>query len=183
VFFALWPTAAERRALSEAAAAAVGASGGRAVPEQNLHATLAFLGGVPEARIGALAALGREVAGAWAPGALPLTLTFEALAHWTKARLLCALAGAEPALVQALAAQLKSAALAAGFSPDLKPFRTHVTLARKIAHAPARAPLASVRWQCTAIALVESRATAEGSVYSVLESALLGEAQKIREEH
>ena len=47
LFFALWATAEERRALSAAAAAAVGTSGGRAVPEENLHVTLAFLGQVP----------------------------------------------------------------------------------------------------------------------------------------
>ena len=180
LFFALWPADEERRTLTAAAAAAVAASGGRAVPEQNLHATLAFLGRVPGGRVSELAQLGRELAAGWAAG--PLVLGFDALAHWAKPQLLCAIGIEEAVGAQSFAAALKRAAVSEGFSPDLKPFRAHVTLARKVAHAPPRTPLARITWTCSALALVESRTSAEGSIYSVVDSSLLGERQKIRKE-
>jgi 2'-5' RNA ligase len=174
LFFALWPTQDERGALGAAAAEAVRVSGGRAVPEANLHVTLAFLGSVPEARVTELAALGRALAGAWPRADTPLMLRFTALEQWAKPQLLCAVA--EPSLqATALSVGLKRAARGAGFSPDLKPFRAHVTLARAVASAAAHAPLARVIWERGALALIASHTTAAGSVYSVLESSLLGE--------
>jgi RNA 2',3'-cyclic 3'-phosphodiesterase len=179
LFFALCPTPAESDALSIASAAAVQVCGGRAVPARNLHVTLAFLGAVPVTRIDELAALGRAVAAAWrSTSAPPLTLRFEALAHWQQPGILCALAGTEAVQAGELAAALKDAAALAGFRPDLKPFRAHVTVARKVARAPARVPLVSVTWKCTAIALMESRTTPQGAIYSILDSPLLGDTQK-----
>lgn len=178
VFFALWPEECARRALAEATAGAVIASGGRAVPPENLHVTLVFLGGVAAARTAELAALGRRVAQAQ-PDA-PLELTFDRLAHWVEPQILCALAGAACAPVTALVAALRAAAVAAGFLPDLKPFRAHVTVARKVVRAAARLELAAVTWRHRAFALIESRTDPAGSVYSVLETCVLGKTEKVR---
>ncbi|HTD30323.1 MAG TPA: RNA 2',3'-cyclic phosphodiesterase [Steroidobacteraceae bacterium] len=179
LFFALWATAEERRALSAAAAAAVGTSGGRAVPEENLHVTLAFLGQVPAARTTELAALAHRVGTNGALAGTPLVLQFERLAYWHAPQILVALSTAGAAAA-ALAAALQREASAAGFLPDLKPFRAHVTVARKVTHAAASTPLPSVSWKCAEFALVESRTIATGSVYSVLESYLLGKREKLR---
>lgn len=179
LFFALWATAEERRALSAAAAAAVGTSGGRAVPEENLHVTLAFLGQVPPTRTAELAALAHRVGTNGALAGTPLVLQFERLAYWHAPQILVALSTAGAAAA-ALAAALQREASAAGFLPDLKPFRAHVTVARKVRHAAASTPLPSVSWKCAEFALVESRTVATGSVYSVLESYLLGKGEKLR---
>jgi RNA 2',3'-cyclic 3'-phosphodiesterase len=179
LFFALWATPEERRALSAAAAAAVGTSGGRAVPEENLHLTLAFLGQVPAARTTELAALAHRVGTNGALAGTPLVLQFERLAYWHAPQILVALSSAGAAAA-ALAAGLQREASAAGFLPDLKPFRAHVTVARKVTHAAASTPLPSVSWKCAEFALVESRTIATGSVYSVLESYLLGKREKLR---
>ena len=179
LFFALWATAEERRALSAAAAAAVGTSGGRAVPEENLHVTLAFLGQVPAARTTELAALAHRVGTNGALAGTPLLLQFERLAYWHAPQILVALSTAGAAAA-ALAAALQREASAAGFLPDLKPFRAHVTVARKVTHAAASTPLPSVSWKCAEFVLVESRTVATGSVYSVLESYLLGKREKLR---
>jgi len=174
LFFALWPEASARRALASAAAAAVAASGGRAVPEANLHLTLAFLGAVEAARIEELAALGRAVAAR----ASALTLDFEALERWRRARVLCAPGtGAGAAAAGELAAVLRDATLARGFSPDLKPFRVHVTVARKVVRAPLAALLVRVRWRCDTLALVESRGGQ--ALYSVLDAQPLGRTEKV----
>ena len=179
LFFALWPTAEEARALSAAAAPVIAASDGRAVPQENLHVTLAFLGQVPPARTTELAALTRRVAAGGAHGVPSLALRFERLAYWHEPQILCALSDAA-APVAALAAALQGEAGAAGFFPDLKPFRAHVTVARKVTRAAPSATLASVQWTCAQFALVESRTAATGAVYSVLETFLLGKQEKLR---
>jgi 2'-5' RNA ligase len=181
LFFALWPEPAERVALATATAAVVAASGGRPVAEEQLHLTLAFLGAVPGTRTAELQALTRQAGATW-PQARPTPqLSFARLAYWRKARVLVALAEADAHLTS-VAEALRTGALEAGFSPDLKPFRAHVTVARKVAHAVCDTPLTPVLWSCRLIALIESRTTPHGPLYSVVESAPLGKAEKVRQE-
>ncbi len=180
VFIALWPSDSERAALAAAAACAVSECGGRPVPPGNLHVTLAFLGAVAEPRLPELAALCAEVAAGWhaaAPG-----LEFAALDYWRGAQILCALAAGCGDAAEALAALVRAAALARGFSPDLKPFRPHVTVARQVRRAPARRELRKVHWAAEQLALIESRTEPCGPVYSVLKSALLVAPEKMRKE-
>ena len=151
--------------------------GGRPVPAANLHVTLAFLGSVPRRRVEELRAIAQRAAQAFSQDA-PLVLRFSALAHWARQQILCALGAEEPPLAQALAGALKDAAAAAGFAPDLKPFHAHVTVARKVAHAPPRRVLRPLPWRCDSFALIDSRTEAGGPVYSVIESYLLVKAEK-----
>ena len=67
-----------------------------------------------------------------------------------------------------LALSLKNETAAAGFSPDLKPFRAHVTVARKVARAPAALALQPVLWRFDAFALIESRTDCQPAPYTVL---------------
>lgn len=76
--------------------------------------------------------------------------------------------GAPPA--HALASALKCELTAAGFTPDPKPFRPHVTLARKVPPGTPDRAMQSVLWSCAEFALVESRTGPGGSSYSVLNS-------------
>lgn len=177
LFFALWPPQAARDALCQATQQAVSACAGRAVPAHNLHATLAFLGSVPERRIGELEGIARHVADTLVPEA-PVTVQFEELAHWARPAILVALSAAEAQAAHALAHLLKSATLAAGFAPDLKPFHAHVTLARKVGRAPAVPMTRAVSWVLDAFALVESRTSAAGAAYSVVQSYLLVNREK-----
>lgn len=171
----------------------------RVVPDTNLHVTLAFLGSVSEARLGELAAIAQRVAASG--GAIPpLRISFDRLEYWKKAQVLCAVpsrlapeasarnaacaasddAGRDVASARdalSLAAALKLDLVAAGFAPDLKPFRAHVTLARKV---PRRSDwklyLRRVSWRFTGFSLIESRTAASGALYSVVESWLLAKA-------
>lgn len=177
LFFAFWPDEMERQRLVQATAGA-GVSGGRPVPAESLHVTLAFLGSVPERRIPELHRLARQVAKAFAQDARPPSLKFDRLVHWAGARILCALA-ADEARALALAAALKDASAATGFSPDLKPFHPHVTVARKVVRASAPQVLQPVLWRCDAFALLDSR-TEAGPVYSVIESYPLFKTEKAR---
>jgi RNA 2',3'-cyclic 3'-phosphodiesterase len=220
VFFALWPDAEQRAALAQAVRKAVRSSGGRPVPTESLHVTLAFLGSVPEHRLPELDRIARRLAEASAADAPPVRLCFERLAHWKRAQILCALAdsgdptpaeaAAEAALAEATAAPGRAAGIAvgpdsagsgaeaptaaavlaaalieqtsaAGFRPDLKPFRSHVTVARKVVHAPARGERFAVEWDFGAFALIDSRTEPAGPVYSVVESYLLAKKEKAHE--
>ncbi|HEV2286275.1 MAG TPA: RNA 2',3'-cyclic phosphodiesterase, partial [Steroidobacteraceae bacterium] len=162
LFFALWPDDLERGALAHAVRKAVRASGGRPVPEANLHLTLTFLGAVPEARVPGLSAIGRRVAAAFPDVAIPLALTLQGFAHWGQSQVLTVLVREEPGApppgnVLLLARTLAHEAAQAGFNPDLKPFRVHVTVARKVARAPRSSEMRKVQWSFDAFALIESR--------------------------
>jgi RNA 2',3'-cyclic 3'-phosphodiesterase len=185
LFFALWPDDAQRAALAHAVRKAVRACGGRPVPAESLHVTLAFLGSVPESRVAELRALAGAVAAHLPPPASPLALALARIEYSARAQMLWVIAGeaAQPAAVpgvQALAGALKEATAAAGFSPDLKPFRAHVTVARKVARAPAAQPMREVEWRFDGFALIESRTDPAGAVYSMVESYPLFGAEKVR---
>jgi 2'-5' RNA ligase len=179
LFFALWPSAAERRALAHAVVAACAESGGRAVAAENLHLTLAFLGSVPQRRLGELAQIGRHCAAGFR-GSGPIAVTLTRLEHWSRPQIIAATAAIEPDAACSLAEALKNATAAAGFAPDLKPFRAHVTVARKVTRPPpALASLRPIEWRCNGFALVDSRTESDGPVYSVVEFQTLVKEREI----
>jgi 2'-5' RNA ligase len=180
LFFALWPHEAARAALVSATAGAVRHCGGRPVPAQSLHVTLAFLGRVEPARVPQLRSLAQACAAALAQPA-PLSLHLAHLAHWQSQQLLCALTAETPTAAQRLAAALKDGAAAGGFRPDLKPFQAHVTLARKVMRVARLPVMRPVVWSFSAFALVDSRTESAGAVYSVVESYPLVSAPKSAE--
>jgi RNA 2',3'-cyclic 3'-phosphodiesterase len=180
LFFALWPGQAAGHALALAARQSCPATGGRAIPEENLHLTLVFLGSVPEARLPQLVQISRDCAAALA-GTQPLAVRFSQLEHWPRPQVLVARPFSEPQDLQRLAATLRTATIAAGFTPDLKSFRAHVTVARKVTRPPQPAPLHPIEWHCDRFALMDSRSEGGGSVYSVVEFQTLVKAHKVHE--
>lgn len=184
LFFALWPNEAERAALVHAAARIVRHCGGRPVPEEKLHVTLAFLGSVPGPRLPELSAIARRAAASFPREAVPISVSLETLEHWARAQVLAVLgrgddAQAAAAGAAALARVLCTETAAAGFAPDLKPFRVHVTVARKVVHPPRPGAMRKVEWSFDEFALMESCTLEEGPVYSVVESYVLGSAEKV----
>jgi 2'-5' RNA ligase len=172
LFFALWPERVLQFALAEATRDVVLASGGRSVPPENFHVTLAFLGSVPEARLSNVMAIGAAVAAEVGP--MQITVGLETLEYWKKPQVLCVTCPESSAVHlsggAALADTLKSKLSAAGFTPDLKPFRNHVTVARKVVHPTRSDSLHPVVWIFTEFALIESHTQIHGARYSVLKS-------------
>jgi len=162
-----------REAMVRATRKAAQASGGRPVPATNLHVTLAFLGSVLERRLGELAAI---AAGAATGG--PFEIAFDHLEHWRAAQLLCALPAEAPAPIMELVGGLQDGLAASGFAPDLRPFRPHVTVVRKVPRPGRIEQIHPVEWSFTELALVESRTLATGALYSVVESYLLCSGKK-----
>lgn len=147
LFVALWPDDAVRAALHAATAQWRWPPGTAPVRADRLHLTLHFLGDVPRERIGALrAALAVPVA--------PCELTLARAAVWRGG-----VAVLEPASVPAplveLHAAIGAALRALGVPTETRPWRPHVTLARRAGtDAPHFAPIA---WPVRGHVLVESQ--------------------------
>ncbi len=168
LFFALQPTPRQKDLLVEAMAPLVTQLRAQKVPAENLHVTLCFIGAVAEEKLELLKTAARGVRGP------AVTLLFDQLDYWTKPRVLCATATENAATAQALSAQLAEALVAAGFAPDGKPFRAHLTLGRKAEPALAAEcewprPLAPpLTMQCDRFVLMCSERGEAGSTYSVV---------------
>jgi RNA 2',3'-cyclic 3'-phosphodiesterase len=177
LFFALWPTSALQGELAaEASSALASMREGRRVASASLHITLAFLGPVPQSAVASARECAQAVCEALDLPPPGLEVMLDALECWSRSRVLCATASRDSPAAVELARRLKAALCRVGFSPDLKPFRAHVTLARQLrgcsiprADAP-HLRISPVVWTFGEFALVESRPGPEGSAYSVLES-------------
>ncbi len=182
VFFSLWPDAALRTALARATHKAVSTSAGRPVPSESLHATLVFIGSVPEQRIPELEAIGARRRGVVLRGA---ALCGDGLAHSAAAHLRSHRVLAEAADhlryrgrgvcrrrrgcrgAGRRAEKGNSRRRIYSRSQALPP---HVTVARKVARPTPTLDMHSVPWSCTGFALVDSRTGAGGAIYSVINS-------------
>jgi len=176
-----------RAAMARATRKAARASGGRPVPAENLHVTLAFLGSVAERqlpRLAQVAAAASALATAQPPqlarAEAALGLAFDQLDYWHAAELLCAVPAAPPARTASLAHSLQELLTAAGLAPDggssgsvgtnrARSFRPHVTLARKVHRPPRMREMRPVIWTFADFVLVDSKTLPEGPVYTVLE--------------
>ena len=167
LFFAFWPEESEKEEMATAVRHAVISCRGRPVPPPYYHVTLAFLGSVPLDKLQALECLAEGIS--LVPRRLPIQLTFERIEYWKKAALICATGEPSPDAEQ-LAGVFKSKLVEAGFTPDLKRFRPHVTVARKVPPGNHGETVEPVRWNFTSCALVDSHATGAGSSYSILNS-------------
>lgn len=179
LFFALMPAATQCAELAESVAPLVARLKAQPVAAQNFHITLCFMGSVPAEKLASLREVSAGIRGR------PATLRFDALDHWEKPRVLCATAQdpGEAVAARELAASLATASAAAGFTPDVKPFRPHLTLARKVHRASAaqeewpRALTPPLVMHADRFVLMESRRGESGSIYSVVDSwALDGDA-------
>jgi RNA 2',3'-cyclic 3'-phosphodiesterase len=173
LFFALWPTAAMQEALILAAERTLRSlRSGRPVLRENLHLTLAFIGSVPDSALRALEDIASHVS---PPGAVAASraravveMSFDSVEYWPRSEILCAAASHAPSEAAAFAEALKQGLSSGSFAPDLKPFRAHVTLARQVKRRPAERTLTAVTWTFSDFALIESRSTPAGSLYSVV---------------
>lgn len=149
LFLALWPAPGVRAGLLAWRDAWDWPRKATPVRTGQLHLTLHFIGDVARARVPALAhALAVPVA--------PFALRFGHAALWHHGVAVAEPCSA-PARLLALHGELGQVLLAHGLPLDPRPYRPHVTLARRAAPAIARAgpPL---RWQVRSYALMESRA-------------------------
>jgi len=164
LFFALWPDDGLRAALAGQVRALVPDGVGRPQQPAQLHLTLEFLGPVPESRLGAVCDAADSVRAA------SCEVILDRVAYWRRSSVLCLLASETPPALVALVEDLRSALRARDLEADPRPYRAHLTLARKVRRPVRLAPPVPVRWPVTGFALVESRTDPAGSIYTVLQS-------------
>lgn len=175
VFFALTPAGGERERLAHCIAAWAPRLEGQAVSASNLHVTLSFLGEVADESLPALLAAAAQVR------APPVSIRFDGFDYWPKPSVLCAVEmHPEPeAPASRLARRVDDAVSAAGFSPDHKPYRAHITLLRKINAQAAAACTWPVAMEepfllsCDRFELMTSRREEQRSIYSSIHSWVL----------
>lgn len=162
VFFAIWPGAAETEALFQAARHVQAASRGRALPRENLHLTLAFVGDVSPARLAELEALAGEIRGQ------AFELVLDRLDWVPKKRIVWAGTSNMPAGLADLAHNLAAKLRTAGYAIDSRPFTAHVTLIRKAERSPGELPALGVAWRAREFVLVESVLNRDGARYRIV---------------
>ena len=165
MFFALWPDDDVRSAIRQLSGELV--ESGRPISPNNLHMTLEFLGNVDPAQVAGASAAAARVSAAG------FRLALDAVGHWRRSRILW-LGPAEPApLLLALQASLHARLDAAGLRLEDRPFRPHVTLARR-AKARSLQAIIPIAWDVREFVLVESLPGPEGVRYQVVERWALG---------
>jgi 2'-5' RNA ligase len=167
LFFALWPDALSRARLAEAAAA-LRLKDGRAVPPQNYHLTLAFIGEVAKSQVAVLQQIG------CAQRASGFTITIDAYEYWAEHEVVVAVAREPPPALAQLWMQLRENLMphhaALNLSRRQPPLRAHVTLARKVAQAPVLQAMSSFCWSARSFSLVRSDTSGAHAVYTVVDT-------------
>ena len=149
LFFGLPLDEATRSAVHKAVRAHVKGRG-RRVPPENLHMTLAFLGGIEPQRLPELEALAAGIA------AEPFSLELGRFGYWARPRVIwLAPLDVPPALLE-LVAELQARLGEHGFPREARPFAPHVTLARKAGGPPAAEAMAPIPWTVDRFCLFES---------------------------
>jgi len=161
LFYALWPDANIQQALWRCGQRMHTAFGGRAVPVENIHLTLAFLGSVAVERIDELGAIGASVR----TDRFQLNLTKSGC--WKRSAVGWVAPDHAPAPLETLVLELRDRLAGAGFTVDDKPFSPHVTLLRKAkCAAKAQPPDTPFVWPVDRFVLVRSETLKTGPVYS-----------------
>lgn len=148
-------------------------SGVRWVAPRNLHLTLRFLGDISEEQLSRVCLATAKAA---QEGPSPFTLSIKGVGAFPSshhARVLWAgLTGNQKPLIQ-LHEILQDHLHIAGFPPEKRPFRPHITLARFRNPAPLSPRLNALgshqfgRWQISELQVIESRLRPAGAEYEV----------------
>jgi 2'-5' RNA ligase len=159
LFFALWPDPDLRQALRTRLDRIAALIEGKQQRPDQWHVTLEFLGQVPVERQPSLRAAADRVRRS------PVAIEFDRVEHWRKPQVVCLVASRVPAALTALALQLHAALAAEGFTLDARPFRPHLTLARKVRAAADSLLEPPFVWRSRGFALVRSVTDPAGSRY------------------
>lgn len=162
LFFALWPDEPLRDALVEETRGWVTASGGRPMRRESLHLTLAFLGNVDEGTARCVANAAAGVRGD------PFELPFDRYGYFARPRAFWCGARVTPGALQRLVADLNTALRPCGIEPERRPYKAHLTLARKADAPKGEWLMQPLSWSVDEFVLVESLPAPEGVRYEVI---------------
>jgi 2'-5' RNA ligase len=161
VFFALWPQAAVRAAVDQAARELLGKRVKR-INADKLHITLAYAGPVSPDTFQCL------VNAAAAIQSPPFALAIDRVGHWPRPRILWAGPQHTPPEAWSLVRQLRQGLAQCGIEPETRPYQAHITIARKITRAQPLSEMEPIQWSISQFSLVESVTDPAGVRYQIL---------------
>ena len=173
LFFSLWPDHRQRDKLRDVIAPATRLIDGRAIPRDNWHLTLRFLGWATDAQLDRIV---HDVDAADLPARF--RIRFGGLGAFPKARratvVWLAVAAGNEGLGR-LAEVSEDAATAAGFKPEDRPYHAHLTLSRvrppvDVTDRIAAFPAFDVAMPVTAVTLFESVLGRGGASYTAIDT-------------
>ena len=173
LFFAAWPDAVTRDAVA-AVAAGFPRNRGRRVAPENLHITLVFLGEVDDARRAMLESHAGQVR------MPPFALVLDRSGWWRRPRVAWLAPETVPGAMLGLVNSLNAAVRDCGLSVEERPYRAHLTIARRVPRPPAALQFDPIRWEINEFCLVESVTEEAGSRYRVRASWPLTDPQTVR---
>ncbi len=163
LFFALEPPAEVRDAIERVKQGFAELNQGRAVPEENLHLTLQFLGGMEDSALEGLTEVAQSLQTA------PFSLQLDNFGHWERPRALWMGPQITPVPLLALQAGLETALKRqCGVELESRPYRPHVTLMRKVKEVEGLPHVAPILWEVEHFSLMESVSTDQGVEYHPL---------------
>ena len=162
VFFALVPPPHIREGLGKLSAQIAERVHGRAVPSENIHLTLAFIGAWPVVRMPVLTDIGARIE------TQPIEVVLDTVGAFRRAGVAWIGVSTPPPALTLLASTLATSLAAAGVPVEARRFHPHLTLARRCHGAHAVETAGPYRWLADALTLVASETRPEGSRYSPL---------------
>lgn len=138
-FLAVWPDARVRDALVRQASGAV-PRGARLTHPDDLHLTLVFLGELPPVRRWCVISVADAVE------AKPFALEIDRIGHFARSRVLWCGPSSVPDALLGLVRTLQAGLVDCGIPPERRPYRPHLTLARKVSAYEGRDLPAPVHW-------------------------------------
>ena len=163
LFFALWPDDDTRKQL-QLVMQSIPRIRGKAVQPENLHITLAFLGPVDDEMVDGLEVAAMQIK------ARGFELKLDTIGWWRKAGILWMAPAVIPEELDLLVARVNEVSKECGIALDGRPYKPHLTLARKAVLANHQIQDLSVNWQVKDFALVQSITHHSGAQYSVRRS-------------
>jgi len=129
-----------------------------------LHMTLAFVGDVSTDRLTVL----EEVGGSVVQPAFAMTV--DCIGYWQRKKIVWAGCTAGTGVASALVEDLRDALGKRGFPTEMRPFKPHVTLLRKVRRPPETDWAGTLTWAAREFVLVASQRDHTGSSYRHLAS-------------
>ncbi len=150
LFFALWPASAARDELAALGERLAAEAGGRAVPAQKIHLTLAFLGEVSEAKARLAAGVAATLKSA------PFVISVDRIGSFERSGVAWAGMSSPPEALLGLARDLAQGLRLGGFRIERRAFAAHFTLARRVRVKLDREVVPALRWEAKGFSLVAS---------------------------
>ena len=161
LFFALWPETGLQKVWATTARELLPTGAGRLIPVSNLHMTLLYIGEVSAEKRAELELMAGEI------NFVPFVLRLDKFGYWRRPRVWWWGATETPEQLQQLVDSLRCGAKACGLEVDQRPYKAHLTLARKVSRSPGQLVAQPCDWHIKQFALVRSTLLPGGAQYEV----------------